>query len=127
MEAVSTSGVEAHRCRACEGTWLSYDAFVNADIDSENRTLIESLLQDASAKSGRPTLRKCPVCPATRLQAIFSQRLEIDRCSSCNGLFFDKGELSGDNEAMAEHREEGVAKSLATELAAWAIIVLFGH
>ncbi len=127
MQAVSTSGVEAHRCPACEGTWLSRDAFVNTDIEPEQRTLIDSLLTDASAKSGRPTQRKCPACPDTRLQAIFSQRLEIDRCPTCSGLFFDKGELSGDSEAMAEHREEGVAKSLATELAAWAIIVLFGH
>ena len=127
MEAVYTSGVEAHRCPGCEGTWLSHNALVDADIEPEHRTLIDSLLQDASENSGRPTQRKCPACPETQLEAIFSQRLEIDRCPSCNGLFFDKGELSGNNEAMFEHREEGVAKSLATELAAWAIIVLFGH
>ena len=127
MEAVVASGVEAHRCPGCEGTWLSLDAFVNAEIEAENRTLIDSLLQDANVKSGRPTQRKCPTCPDTHLAAIFSQRLEIDRCPTCSGLFFDKGELDGDNEATVEHREEGVAKSLATELAAWAIIVLFGH
>ena len=37
-------------------------------------------------------MRTCPVCAATLIEMSLKHE-EIDRCPSCNGVFFDQGEL----------------------------------
>jgi len=40
---------------------------------------------------------QCPKCKDSKLKAVTvkNKNIEIDRCSSCKGLWFDKGELDG--------------------------------
>jgi len=36
---------------------------------------------------------KCPKCKTESFVAFFVQQVEVDRCSSCNGIWFDEQEL----------------------------------
>ena len=36
---------------------------------------------------------KCPKCRTQEMTAETFEGIEIDRCSACRGMFFDKGEL----------------------------------
>ena len=50
---------------------------------------------------------KCPKCGAD-LQEIEMDRIKVDKCTECQGIFFDKGEV----ELMIEVQKGGMFKGL---------------
>ncbi len=40
-----------------------------------------------------PGKRKCPTCSNSNLHIFKLEEIELDVCKSCNGVFFDDGEL----------------------------------
>ena len=38
---------------------------------------------------------KCPKCRTETLRSITVDEVEVDRCSTCDGIWFDRGELGG--------------------------------
>ena len=127
MGAVSSSNVTAHKCFFCEGTWLSDEAFRAIKMAPGYREAMECILENSSEIGEKPSTRKCPECPVTNLRVTYNEKLELDRCPSCAGVFFDKGELRGENAPSRENQNEGAASYLVMEGACWAVIALFGN
>lgn len=46
---------------------------------------------------------KCPVCPETTLLMSDRQRVEIDYCPNCRGVWLDRGELDKLMQLGAKH------------------------
>lgn len=47
----------------------------------------------------------CPKCPTSELEAVVVDDIEVDRCPSCEGIWFDKTELGH----LLDSKEENVA------------------
>ena len=45
---------------------------------------------------------KCPRCKTETMKEVKSKKTTLDKCVSCEGLWFDKGEIQAVSEAAAE-------------------------
>jgi Zn-finger nucleic acid-binding protein len=52
----------------------------------------EKARADAAAAADRAVTGRCPRC-GTPLQTSRIEEVEVDKCPSCEGIFFDRGEL----------------------------------
>ncbi len=69
--------------------------------DELNRTRAERATQDAKGKYWM----KCPKCGAD-MQEIEMDGILVDKCSGCEGIYFDRGEL----ELMIEAHRGGLSR-----------------
>jgi len=68
----------------------------------ERRTELNKQRQEQEAKEAQELhWMKCPKCGG-QMEEVDFEKLKVDRCTSCEGLYFDKGEF----ELAFEHREE---------------------
>jgi Zn-finger nucleic acid-binding protein len=54
---------------------------------------------------------KCPKCRTATLESLVVDEVEVDRCSTCDGLWFDRGELGN----LLDSKEELLAPLLKGE------------
>lgn len=83
-------------CVECNSIWLDQDEL--EDILENHKPKIEDLIKEAKLekKSENNSISYediCPHCGVGKYIKDSKFNLEVDRCSNCNGLFFDKGEL----------------------------------
>lgn len=50
----------------------------------------------------------CPKCSSAPLEALVVDEVEVDRCRTCDGMWFDRGELGN----LLDSREESLAALL---------------
>ena len=127
MEITTGRGAIAHSCFYCEGVWLTEEAFNAVEIDPDHRQEIEKLFDNPVNAERSLKTRRCPTCPGQYLEIVFNDKLELDRCSRCKGIFFDKGELTGEDVANGENRKDGFKTYVALESAFWAVFLFFGN
>ena len=127
MKTTIANDVMAHTCFYCEGIWLSEEAFKAVEIDSTHRHEIEKLFENPDGINKKSKTRKCPKCTGKYLDVIFNNRMELDRCSKCRGIFFDKGELTGEDLIIEKSRKSGLGDFVAMEGAFWALFIFFGN
>jgi len=106
---VNYEGAPAMRCSYCEGIFVAQDA-ISRILIRRDMTFPEEVVRLAEAatkqkdlfQKGRtryklenPFILTCPRCrnKMRRQFFVYSYPVEIDRCVSCNGLWFDKQEL----------------------------------
>jgi len=78
------------RCPGCRGAWLDWDELGPAH---DLRALIPGLVSGASVMKDQAH-GNCPACsPAIVLTRIPVGAFAVDRCSGCEGVWFDGGEL----------------------------------
>ena len=90
MSYENRHGVTLASCSDCAGAFLPSAAFV-ATATEEPRAALARALRDVEAT--RPTDIHCPTGDLGMLEAFDLHGIEIDRCPTCVGLFFDRGEL----------------------------------
>jgi len=97
-------------CFYCEGAWLSREDILAHGLISTFTVPSES----------SPHL--CPKCmPSTNLAVISVQGCTLEYCKSCEGIFFDKGELEQfsanykdlDGKSLAKDGAEGLLTLMA--------------
>jgi len=93
MEPVEIAGNDAWSCIYCLGHWVEYETLetIINKLNSEQETRIPPKLSNIDSLV--PGKRKCPSCTDSVLHLLKSEEIELDVCKSCNGLFFDDGEL----------------------------------
>ena len=90
LERMTKSGVLVDQCPKCQGIWLDRGEIY---LFSKNPRKLESLLSSGLADP-RSTERHCPHCEAAmQVGHLMKRGLEVNQCSECEGLWFDKGEL----------------------------------
>ena len=85
--------------QGCGGIW--FDHFELQKVDEDNESAGEALLHITAptpVPAQQPgTKRSCPLCLDTKMFAHFisvRQKIEIDECPKCGGVWLDAGELS---------------------------------
>ncbi len=97
MDKVQLEGVEIERCSGCKGLWF----------DADEEVLLTKIKDAEMLDLGLASLGKqfnnqepifCPRCgdksQLHKLQDKKQPHIEIDRCNSCNGTYFDAGEFT---------------------------------
>ncbi len=83
-----------------------YFAKKEAELRDKRRQEAEAVARDAERKSH---YMRCPKCGAT-LEAEAYHGIEIDRCTECDGIWFDAGEA----ELLIEKETAGFGKIFAS-------------
>ena len=83
-------------CEECNTIWLNDNEL--QEILHNHNPKIEDLIKciNQEKKNDRNTIMYeniCPQCGVGKYTKINKCNIEIDECSNCKGLFFDKGEL----------------------------------
>lgn len=90
MQEVNQQGVPVGFCPSCKGMFLDEGKinYLVANPMAVNQKLAEGLINESESS------RLCPKCsvPMTK-GGLMDRDLEINRCPTCKGLFFDTGEL----------------------------------
>lgn len=115
LSKVTKSGVTVDVCdKGCGGIW--FDNFELEKFDESHESAGEALLDlrpkkpvsmDATAK------RLCPKCPTmimNRHYFTIREKIEIDECPACGGVWLDTGELAPIRE---EYKTEETRKQAA--------------
>ena len=93
METVTSGGSAINKCRHCSGTWLSGQS-LNAILKQyDSDSSIEEIFDEIMELEFRPRERHCPACKNMPLMEVDIGDVELDYCTACKGLFFDRGEL----------------------------------
>lgn len=80
--------IEIHECTRCKG------AFAAGTTVTELRRKSNLPHQGRPDMTGtEPGKHPCPECQSW-LQAVFAEGVELDVCVECNGIWFDRGELT---------------------------------
>lgn len=86
-------------CSQCRGGW--FDA---TELDRVLSTAVKDL---DPPKNAKPSSRACPKCNIHLLQFMYPEtEIEVDVCSSCSGVWLDRGEFRGINEARARYQDK---------------------
>ena len=87
MEKVDVDGVTIDRCASCGGTWFDAKELRRVAHDKELEKLATRL---PMVKVVSPF--RCPRCGHECVEGHVAD-VEVDTCTTCNGVWLDKGEL----------------------------------
>jgi len=88
-------GVAVERCSKCNGIWFDRDELRKAkDSTDEDLRFLDFEIFDTKNKKIQKGESSCPKC-GTKMETLeyMNSGVKIDRCSSCHGVFLDKGEF----------------------------------
>ena len=91
------------------------------------RNIIEGLITGSAHQAAVTGNRRCPSCEGRQLNVLFNERLELDCCGYCGGIFFDRGELAGETapatikEAAADRPR--ISEVTAVESTIWSVLM----
>lgn len=105
----TSEGVVLDFCDECSGIWFDKNELANYIELSKDIPEIKEMKVQA-----KPTGLVCPKCQGALEELPFSSQTDImvDRCSKCEGIFFDAGEIVEAEKASAslENLEERMKK-----------------
>jgi len=97
MKKAKMEGVLVDKCSTCGGIWLDageLEMLMHHEEKSHNELLKEAKTELIEEKKRLLiTEGLCPKCQGQALHTYMRAGVELDRCPSCGGLFFDYGEL----------------------------------
>jgi len=115
--AVGTLAVDV--CRGgCGGIW--FDQLELQKVDDQAEAAGESLMDIERGESLRidaRARRRCPRCPDIVMTRHFygpKQRVEVDECAKCGGIWLDAGELAA---IRSEYKTEAERRQAAHDFA----------
>lgn len=95
LDRASFEGLEVDLCPRCGGLWMDRGEITRAARLPESEIArLRTLLVESS---GPPPLASshlvpCPACTGS-LSEVLLGNVHVDYCSSCHGIFLDRGEL----------------------------------
>ena len=121
LKEISYEGVPLVKCSYCEGIFVEEDKitrlFIRTDksFSDETKRLAEVAMKEKDAlvagqrkmNLGNTLILDCPKChqKMRRQFFVYSYPVEIDRCISCDGIWFDRQELEI-LQYIYEHKEK---------------------
>ena len=112
LTPITVRKIEVDRCEGCAGIWFDRHE-LDGILESGESHLLD-------AEGGHPSeLDKhpgtCPRCTValTRYDSHMIDALGYDHCSTCNGVWLDKGELA----TLASNPEAGAVVAFAADIA----------
>jgi Zn-finger nucleic acid-binding protein len=124
LRTESFEGLSIEECPQCAGIWILDQDLKR--LEAEGAAELERL--DAAGKPSRtpspaPSTRPCPACNLImeRFHFAYNTPVVLDRCTLCEGLWIDDGELTG--MAAVLHAEEHPEHDPATAKAEAALVM----
>jgi len=106
----AVGGITVDVCRGgCGGIW--FDRFEFDKVDEAHEGAGEALLdveRDPNVQVDPEARRSCPKCDGTVMRRFFhstKQRVEVDECPSCAGVWLDHGELGTIRSQFTDEKE----------------------
>ncbi|WP_425401079.1 zf-TFIIB domain-containing protein [Aeoliella sp.] len=120
LATVRIDGVELDKCHHCDGLWFDQgelDRVRNLDFtDVEER--LEQKYGNPDVAAGKVNgYMRCPRCTDGRLQEFtytYGNRVRIDRCNECLGVWVDDNELDaifGEEKQLEKMAQDGRLKA----------------
>ena len=103
LDRADFEGLEVDLCPRCGGLWLDRGEITRAArLPDGEIARLRGLLSQTAGPPPLPTshLVPCPACDG-KLSEVLLGSVHVDYCSSCHGIFLDRGELE---EALAAVR-----------------------
>lgn len=113
-------GVIVDYCPSCQGVWLDEGEIFM--FSKKPKWMAEVL--GKGLLNAHPSQRRCPRCNTNNMLegGFFEDKLQIDQCQTCKGLWFDDGEMKkalelGDKKFSmdVEQNTEGVKRPIAQQ------------
>lgn len=100
LRAMSVDEVSVDVCEGgCAGVW--FDNYELSKVDEAHEAAGEALLsvaRDSAVLVDQKRRRECPRCAGQVMMRHFvsvKQKIEVDECPACGGIWLDQGELGG--------------------------------
>ena len=92
LEVLNINGIIVLYCKDCKGMWIKYSELkkIGETLGIKNELINPADMQALSVKEEQ---RQCPSCTKT-MDKVYFNGVIVDKCSACNGTWFDNGELS---------------------------------
>lgn len=95
LDRATFEGLDVDLCPRCGGLWLDRGEITRAArLPETELTRLRGLLTDTAGPPPLPSthLVPCPACNG-KLSEVLLGKVHVDYCSSCHGIFLDRGEL----------------------------------
>lgn len=95
LDRASFEGLDVDLCPRCGGLWLDRGEITRAArLPEDELTRLRGLLRESGGPPPLPTshLVPCPACEG-KLSEVTLGAVHVDYCSTCHGIFLDRGEL----------------------------------
>src|SRR5689334_4834511 len=95
LDRATFEGLEVDLCPRCGGLWLDRGEITRAArLPDGELSRLRELLEQSDGPPPLPTDDKvpCPACDGTLTEVLLGN-VHVDYCSSCHGIFLDRGEL----------------------------------
>lgn len=93
MLAFSFQGVEVDRCPQCDGVWLDKNE-LDTILQQKLGRQIEQVSFARAPLSDDFATAHCFKCDQEMISLLGAADVRFEWCEKCDGMFFDKGELS---------------------------------
>ncbi len=92
LETLRIKSVTVYYCKTCKAMWISFPMLkkIGAILDLKSELVNPVEMEPINVKEAP---RNCPECGKSMDKVYFNGTL-VDKCSECNGVWFDNGELS---------------------------------
>lgn len=114
LQAVPAGGDEppVYRCASCQGVWVDSNEYLQWVVGRSAPAPVE-LAPEHDPVSDSANAKLCPKCQRflTRYRILPEARFQVERCATCNGVWFDQAEW----EVVREHRLQDKVNLLFTQ------------
>lgn len=92
LEILNINDLSLHYCKDCGGMWIKYATLkkMGEMLELKSELINPAEMENINVKE---TPRICPNCTKT-MDKVYFNGIIVDKCSACNGTWFDNGELS---------------------------------
>lgn len=92
LEILNINDLALHYCKDCGGMWIKYATIkkMGEMLELKSELINPAEMENINVKE---TPRICPNCTKT-MDKVYFNGIIVDKCSACNGTWFDNGELS---------------------------------
>lgn len=92
LEILNINDLALHYCKDCGGMWIKYATLkkMGEMLELKSELINPAEMENINVKE---TPRICPNCTKT-MDKVYFNGIIVDKCSACNGTWFDNGELS---------------------------------
>jgi len=93
LKEIKISQVILDKCDKCKGLW--FDDKELFEVLNQHNLNEDEIKSNESSKPNCPSVNNCPKCvkPLKKIHSFSIAGLEIDICSTCNGIWLDYGEF----------------------------------
>lgn len=92
LEILNVKGLNITYCKECKGMWIKYSTLKKMGEMLDLKTDIINPIEMETINV-KEEARKCPEC-SKMMEKVYFNGIIVDKCSQCNGIWFDNGELS---------------------------------